>query len=50
MALGLVQVRPREQILMDANRALDFTAAPEQVAEREVGLERLVVDLGHLNE
>ena len=50
MALGLVQIRPREQILMDANRSLDFAAAPEQVTERKVRLERLVVDFGHLDE
>ena len=50
MALGLVQIRTREQVLMDANRSLDFAAAPEQVTEREVRLERLVVDFGHLDE
>ena len=50
MPLGLVQIRPREQVLVDANRSLDFAPPPEQVAERKMGLERLVVDFGHLHE
>ncbi len=50
MALSLVQVRPREEVLVHANRALDFAAPTEKVTEREVSLERLVVDFRHLDE
>src|SRR5690606_11426826 len=50
MPLRVVQVRTREQVLVDANRTLDLAAAPEQVPEREVRLERVLVDLCHLHE
>src|SRR5262249_24399661 len=50
MALRLVQIGARKQGLMHANRALDLAAPAEQMTEREVSLERLVVDLGHLDE
>ena len=35
---------------MDADRALDLAAAAKQMAQREVRLERVVVDLRHLHE
>ena len=50
MPLGFVQVGPCQQVLVHANRALDFATAPKQMAQRKVRLERIVVDLGHLHE
>ena len=35
---------------MDADRAIDLTAPPEEMTEREVRLQRVIVDLGHAHE
>ena len=39
-----------DQILVHADRALDFAAAAEQAAQREVQLDGLRIDLDHLDE
>src|SRR5918993_3936011 len=43
MALCFVEVRARQQILVDANRPLHLAAPPEQMPQGEVRLERVVV-------
>ena len=51
--LGLLLVAERvagNQALVQADRAIDFTAAAEQMAERELGFDRVLVDLGDLQE
>ena len=48
--LFLAQAVPRNQALVQADGAIDFAAAAEQVAERELGLDRVLVDLGDLQE
>ena len=50
MPLRVAQRRPRQQVLVDANRALHLAAPSEEMAEREVRFQRLVVDFRHLNE
>src|SRR5208282_829428 len=44
------QVGTVEQVLVHADRAIDLALAPEQVAQREVQIDRLRVDLDHLDE
>src|SRR5690606_4772828 len=50
VTLRLAQPRPRNKVLMHADRAVHLAAAAKQVPEREVRLERLVIDLRHLDE
>ena len=50
VALCLTQIRSREKILVDPDRPFHLPTPSEQMTEREVRLERLVVDLGHLEE
>ena len=42
--------RTRHDVLVNADRALHFAAPPVDAAEREVGLDRLVVDVDHPQE
>ena len=44
------QVGAVEQVLVHADRAVDLALAPEQAAQREVQVDRLRVDLDHLDE
>src|SRR3990172_1670452 len=46
-ALVLVERGTRDQVLVDADGALDLAAAAEQVPERKVGLDRIRIDLEH---
>ena len=46
----LAQIRPRDQMLMHADRAIDLAAATEQIAEREMRLDRVAIELGELQE
>ncbi len=46
----VAQVRTRDQMLMHANRAIDFAAAAEQIAEREMRLDRIAIEFGQLQE
>ena len=50
MSLRFVEVRPRQKILVDADSALDFTTPPEEMTQRKVRLQRVIVDLGHAHE
>src|SRR5690606_25986632 len=50
MTLCLAQCRPRDQVLMHAYRAVHLAPAAKQMTQREMGLERLVIDLRHLHE
>jgi hypothetical protein len=50
VALVHRQVRAAQQVLVDADRAVRLAAAAKQVAEREVQLDRLGVELGDLDE
>ena len=44
------QIRSRDQVLMHADRAIDLAAAAEQVAERQMRLDRVAVEFGELQE
>ena len=44
----VAQVRTGDQVLVYADRAIDFAAAAEQVAERQMRLHRIAVELGQL--
>ena len=44
------QIRSRDDVLVDANRTVDFAATAEQAAEREMRFDGLVVDPNHLQE
>jgi hypothetical protein len=44
------EVGALEQVLVHADRAVVLAAAPEQAAEREMQLDRLGIDLHHLDE
>ena len=44
------EVGALDQVLVHADRALDLAAAPEQAAQREMQLDRLRIDLDHLDE
>ena len=49
-AMHLVQRRPRHDVLVDSDRAVDLAAAPIEAAEREMRLHRLVVYVDHAQE
>src|SRR5690606_4138982 len=44
------EVRASDDVLVNANGTVDLAAPPEQAAEREVRLDRAVVDAHHLEE
>ena len=48
--LLVAQVRALHQGLVQADRAVDFAAAAEQVAERDLGLEGVLVEFGDVQE
>ena len=50
MPLRFVEVRTCQQVLVHADRALDLAAPAKQMAQGEMGFERIVVDLRHLHE
>src|SRR5690606_36878298 len=50
MALRLTQARTGEQFLMHPYRTVDLAASAEEMPEREMRLERLVIDLRKLDE
>ena len=50
LALVRRQVGTVEQVLVHADRAVDLALAAEQAAEREVQVDRLRIDLDHLDE
>ena len=49
-ALVGAEVGAIDQVLVHADRALDLAAPAEQAAQREVQLDRLRIDLDHLDE
>ncbi len=49
-ALPALQVRPRNQVLVNADGAIDLAAATIEISEREMGLDGLAVDLENLDE
>ena len=50
MPLRFVEVGTCQQVLVHADRALDLAAPAKQMAQGEMGLERVVVDFRHLHE
>jgi len=46
----VAQVRPRDQVLMHANRPVDFAAPAKQIAERKMRFDRVAVEFGELEE
>ena len=50
LALVRREVRAVEQVLVHPRRAVDLALAPEQAPEREVQVDRLRIDLDHLDE
>ena len=50
LALAGVQVLALGEVLVDADRPIGLAAPPEQVAQREMQLDRLRVDLGDFEE
>src|SRR3989344_5656756 len=48
--LFLVERGPRDQVLVNADGALDFAAAAEQVSQRQVRLHGIRIDFQHPNE
>src|SRR5690606_34337308 len=48
--VGATQVWPGNQVLVNANCTIDFTAPPEQAAKREMGFDGIAVDFDHLDE
>ena len=44
------QIRPRNNVLMNANGSIHFATAPKKAAECEMGLDRLVIDSHHFEE
>ena len=44
----VTQIGPRNQVLMHANRAIDFAATPKQIAQSEMSLDGVAVDFGEL--
>ena len=49
-AMLVAERRPRHDVLVDADRALDLAAPPIEAAEREMRLDGLVVDVDHAQE
>ena len=49
-SLLVAQAGARHEALVQADRAIDLAAAAEQVAERELRLDRVLVDFGDLQE
>src|SRR5690606_35134025 len=50
MTLRLAETGPCDEVLMHANRAVHLAPTAKQMPEREMCLERFVVDLRHLDE
>src|SRR5688572_6931467 len=48
--LRFVEVRPRQQILVDADRTLHLASPAEKVTQGEMGFEGIVIDFRHLHE
>ena len=47
IALLCCQVGPRNDVLMNSDRAIDLSAAPKQATKRKVSFNRLVINPDH---
>src|SRR5581483_597594 len=46
----VAQIGPRDEVLVHADRSIDLAAAAKEIAERQVRLDRVAVELGELQE